>query len=63
MTKIVCPVTTCSYNQENTCVLTELSLKFRAAIDFPTHGTVVYLECCQQELPQDRMDNEKEFVR
>ena len=54
MTKITCPVATCSYNQDNTCVLTELSLKFRAAIDFPTHGTVVYLECCQQELPQDK---------
>jgi hypothetical protein len=55
-----CPVTTCTYNQERKCRLEEVSLKFRAAIDFPGSGTVVYLECCQQELPQDRPDCERE---
>lgn len=54
MTKVNCPAATCSNNLNNECILDEISLKFRAAIDFPGKGTVVYYECYEQELPQDR---------
>ena len=57
MTEVACPVSTCTYNLNRSCTLDSISLKFRAALDFPNSGTIVYLECCQQELPQDKEDN------
>ena len=48
-----CPLKTCTYNQNELCTLDKVSMKFRAAVDFPNAGTIVYLECRQQELPQD----------
>lgn len=56
MPEVHCPATTCTYNLEKKCLADRLELKFRAAIDFPGKGTVVFYECFQQELPQDRDD-------
>lgn len=54
MPQVICPATTCTYNRDKTCLASDIHLKFRAAIDFPAKGTVVFFECYEQELPQDR---------
>jgi hypothetical protein len=54
MPEVKCPATTCTYNLAEKCLADKLVLRFRAAIDFPGKGTIVYYECDQQELPKDR---------
>ena len=56
MAKVRCPAELCTYNQNKDCLSPDVSLVFRAAIDFPGKGTVVYFECAQQELPQDKKE-------
>lgn len=54
MAEVHCPATVCSHNKDKLCSRPRIDLLWRAAIDFPGKGTIVYYECDQQELPQDR---------
>jgi len=50
MTRIECGCLTCKHCEKTSekygeCTSERIILKFRAAIDFPGKGTVVYLEC------------------
>lgn len=54
MPEVKCPADTCTFNHDKKCLADTISLRFRAAIDFPSKGTIVYYECNQMELPQDR---------
>ena len=54
MTEVSCPLDTCTYYKDKECSLNKIELLFKAAINFPSRGTVVYTECAQMELPKDR---------
>jgi len=54
MTELECPATLCTYNKEKQCLTDKVSLKWRAAVDFPGKGTVLFFECVNYEGPQDR---------
>jgi hypothetical protein len=58
MPKIECAATACMFCENvsgkyGECTNDQVTLKFRAAIDFPGKGTVIYLECMQIELGND----------
>ena len=52
MTKVECAALTCKWcevcsEKYGICRKEDIILKFRAAIDFPGKGTVIYLECLE----------------
>lgn len=52
MTKVECSALTCKWcmatsKKYGECQNESITLKFRAAIDFPGKGTVIYLECLE----------------
>lgn len=54
MSRIECAALTCKYCKKTSekygeCQREGITLKFRAAIDFPNKGTVIYLECLEMD--------------